>query len=132
MPYMHHVGMPKPTPLELLTSSHIAALIEVIRADSFVLGTEASEVESMSLHCITLAMHRLSCELNRPLLEGTVPDRISAVQLVLRESAALLDVAPIACCDAAPDLRLLERLCILVLDELPGSHQAEDHADDPF
>lgn len=124
--------MTKPTPLDLLDASHISALMEVVRADSYVLGVRADEFESMSLLAVTLAMHRMASDLNRALLEGSLEDRISATRLVLRETSALLDVAPIAMCDAAPDLRLLERLSVLVLDELEGYNREHPNNEDPF
>ena len=120
------------TPLDLLSSSHVAALAEVIRADSYVLGVKADELESMSLLAVTLAMHRISCEMNKSLLDGALDERINAVQLILREASALLDVAPIAMSDVAPDLRLLERLCILVLDELVNDEENRPPTEDPF
>jgi hypothetical protein len=124
--------MTKPTPLDLLDASHISALMEVVRADSYVLGVRADELESMSLLAVTLAMHRMASELNRALLDGCLDDRISATRLVLRETSALLQVTPIAMCDAAPDLRLLERLCVLVLDELEGYKRERPAAEEPF
>lgn len=124
--------MPKPTPLELLDSSHVAALVEVIRADSYVLGVKADQLESMSLLAVTLAMHRISCELNPALLDGALDDRVNAVQLVLREASSLLEVTPIAMCDVAPDLRLLERLSVLVLDELIDQNKHRPATEEPF
>jgi hypothetical protein len=120
------------TPLDLLSSSHVAALVEVIRADSYVLGVKADDLESMSLLAVTLAMHRISCEMNKSLLDGGLDDRVNAVQLVLREASALLDVAPIAMSEVAPDLRLLERLSILVLDELINENDHRPTTEEPF
>jgi hypothetical protein len=107
-------------------------LVEVIRADSYVLGVKADDLESMSLLAVTLAMHRISCEMNKSLLDGGLDDRVNAVQLVLREASALLDVAPIAMSEVAPDLRLLERLSILVLDELINENDHRPTTEEPF
>lgn len=124
--------MPNPTPLELLSSSHVAALVEIIRADSYVLGVKAEQLESMSLLAVTLAMHRISCELNPALLDGALDDRVNAVQIVLREASSLLEVTPVSMCDVAPDLRLLERLSVLVLDELINQDNHRPASEEPF
>jgi len=124
--------MTQPTPLDLLDASHIAALVEVIRADSYVLGLQAEDCEAMSLLAITLAMHRLSCELNQQLLNGNLDERIAASQIVLRETSALLEIVPISQSDVAPNLRLLERLTVLVLEELRDYDPHQPKPEDPF
>jgi len=77
-------------------------------------------------------MHRLTVELNRVLLEGSLAARTEAVCVVLQEASALLEVAPIAQTAVATDLRLLERLCVLVLDELGAQGMERSDPEAPF
>lgn len=119
------------TPLDLLCSSHVSALIEVIRADSYALGVHTTDINSMCLSSATLAMHRLSQDCNRALLEGHPRAQRDAIRLVLGETSDLLSIGAVAVCDVAPDLRLLERICVLVLDEL-GLIDDYDDESSPF
>jgi len=54
------------------------------------------------------------------------------VCVVLQEASALLEVAPIAQSAVATDLRLLERLCVLVLDELGAQGMERSDPEAPF
>ena len=125
----HYHRMSQSTPLDLLCSSHVSALIEVIRADSYALGVHSNDLNSMCLSAVTLAMHRLSQNCNYALLEGHPRAQRDAIRLVLDETSSLLAIGPIVVCDVSADLRLLERLCVLVLDEL-GLY--DDEETDPF
>jgi len=124
--------MSEATSPELVCSAHVCALVEIVRADACALGMHVDEVTEMCMTVVSLAMHRLTVELNRVLLEGSLAARTEAVCVVLQEASALLEVAPIAQTAVATDLRLLERLCVLVLDELGAQGMERSDPEAPF
>lgn len=117
------------TPPALLSKDHIWSLLHVVQADGFIADIADKDEESLIGMAVLVAARSWICSFPNGFEEIHDEELINAILLVARDVSSLLSIKAVQDSMVKDSLRVLQRSCIIVLDNL-GAYQPKQ--EEPF
>ena len=106
------------TPPALLSKDHIWSLLHVVQSDGFIADITDRDEESLVGMAVLVAARSWICSLPTGFGELQDEDLVKAISQVARDVSSLLNIEAVAHSMIKDSLRVLQRTCIIVLDNL--------------
>lgn len=117
------------TPPALLSKNHIWSLLQVVQADGFIADIADKDEETLVGVAVLVAARSWICSLPNGFEELHDEELIKAISHVARDVSSLLSIDAVRDSMVEDSLRVLQRTCIIVLDNL-GAYRPKQ--EEPF
>lgn len=117
------------TPPANLNKHHIWALVKVVEAEAFITDIADADEESLVGVAVLVAARSWIRDQAETFAASDIDDLIEAISFIARDVSQLLSIEGVRVAMVEDSLRVLQRACIVVLDNL-GAYRPKQ--EEPF